>query len=377
MRKRPKKHFTPRSNWINDPNGLVFHNGYYHLFFQHNPFGNEWGHMSWGHARSKDLVSWEELPIAILENQDHMIFSGSAVFDQHNNRLIAFYTGHKVDNQSQYITHSYDDGITWLGAKKIIDLDMKDFRDPKVFRYRDHWLMVVAKPNEFLISFFASKDLVNWDFLSDFRAPGINTIYECPDLFEIDGLWVLFISTNPGGVAKGSGMYYIMGNFDGKEFQSTSNPIPVDYGPDFYAAVTFNGVSEKITIGWMNNWEYANQLSREIWNGSMTSARKLKIEKGRLIQEFIGSFETFFIEKQDFQFVYTNGSLKFYSEAGQLIIDRNELWDSAITKFSVPASAPYRVEALFDVGSIELSINGHIVTAQILVGDEVPRLERG
>ena len=229
MHPRPNKHFTPKNNWINDPNGLIFHGGYYHLFFQHNPQENNWGHMSWGHAKSKDLINWEELPVAIPEQPDHAIFSGSAVFDEANNRLVAFYTGHKESNQSQYVAFSYDGGLTWSGNQKVLDLEMADFRDPKVFKYQNRWIMSVAKSKELKISFFESTDLINWNFLSDFHSPEVGEIYECPDLFELNDKWILLISTNPGGVAGGSGMHYLIGNFDGRVFTPESKAEFLDF----------------------------------------------------------------------------------------------------------------------------------------------------
>ena len=374
MRTRPKKHFTPENNWINDPNGLICHGGYYHLFFQHNPFENKWGHMSWGHARSKDLITWEELPVAISEQPDHAIFSGSAVFDEVNNRLVAIYTGHKDGNQSQYISYSYDGGNTWQENIKVLDLNMADFRDPKVFRYENKWIMTVVKSKELKVSFFESNDLINWNFLSDYKVPGIQDLYECPDLFELDGKWILLLSTNPGGVAGGSGMHFVIGNFDGEVFKEDSPAKFLDFGPDYYAAVTFNDAPERISIAWMNNWQYANDLQRETWNGQMTAARKLKIVNGELEQSFIGETEKFEIKEKDFEFKFSNGSLKFKSENGALVIDRSELWDSSISVFSLPVRAPYKIEAIFDAGSIELSINGHFASAQLLVGSETPLL---
>jgi fructan beta-fructosidase len=330
--------------------------------------------MSWGHARSKDLITWEELPVAIPEQPDHAIFSGSAVFDESNNRLVAIYTGAKEGNQSQYISYSYDGGTTWQENIKVLDLNMADFRDPKVFRYENKWIMSVVKSKEFKVSFFESIDLVTWNFLSDYAAPDIQDLYECPDLFELDGKWVLIISTNPGGASGGSGTHYIIGNFDGKEFIAESKSKYLDYGPDNYAGVTFNDAAERIAIAWMNNWEYANNLVRETWNGQMTAARKLQIKNGELVQTFIGEAEKFEIAESNFEFKYTNGSLKFKSENGGLTIDRSELWDSTITQYSLPVTAPYEVEALFDAGSIELSVNGHFASAQLLVGPETPIL---
>ena len=377
MHPRPIKHFTPKNNWINDPNGLIFHGGYYHLFFQHNPQENNWGHMSWGHAKSKDLINWEELPVAIPEQPDHAIFSGSAVFDEEHNRLVAFYTGHKEGNQSQYLAFSYDGGLTWSENQKVLDLEMADFRDPKVFRYENKWIMSVAKSKELKISFFESTDLIDWNFLSDFNSPEVGEIYECPDLFELDGKWILLISTNPGGVAGGSGMHYLIGNFDGRAFTPESTAEFLDYGPDYYAAVTFNDAPERISIGWMNNWRYANDpefATSKSWNGSMTAARKLSLVDGELKQEFIGQVETFKVDSDNFQFNYQNGALKFKNEKGKLIIDRSELWDFEISQFSLPVSAPYEIQALYDAGSIELCINGLTATALLQVGPEIPQL---
>ena len=145
---------------MNDPNGLVWHKGEYHMFFQHNPFGRDWGHMSWGHAVSKDLLTWEELPVAIPEGEDGAIFSGSAVCD--GDDLVAIYTRHTETNQSQCIARSKDNGRTFIKYEynPVLDENKKDFRDPKVFRYKDHWIMSVAQPHDHQISFFSSPDLI-------------------------------------------------------------------------------------------------------------------------------------------------------------------------------------------------------------------------
>ena len=377
MSPRPTKHFTPLSNWINDPNGLIFHEGFYHLFFQHNPFENKWGHMSWGHARSKDLIKWEELPVAIPEQSDHAIFSGCTVFDAVNNRLVAIYTGAAKSNQSQYLAYSYDGGVTWQEIQKVLDLNMENFRDPKVIRFQEKWIMAVAKSNEYKISFFESLDLLNWNFLSDFHAPEIQDIYECPDLFELDGSWVLIISSNPGNPLGGSTSRYFVGDFDGKEFKPKGSVKFFDLGPDNYAVVTFYGTAEKIAIGWMNNWHYANEVKREIWNGSMTAARKLRISDGKLSQSFIGESKFFNVDSDVFQFNYQNGALKFRVVGDKLEIDRSELWDATIARFQVPISGPFEIEALFDAGSIEMFINGDSVTILLLVGSETPELSVG
>jgi levanase/fructan beta-fructosidase len=377
MHQRPKKHFTPENNWINDPNGLIYHGGKYHLFFQHNPFENKWGHMSWGHATSTDLINWTELNVAIPEQSDHAIFSGSAVFDERNNRLVAIYTGHKEGNQSQYLSFSYNGGNTWEGNFKVLDLEMADFRDPKVFKYKDKWIMSVVKSKELRVSFFESEDLFHWKHLSDFHAPGIIDLYECPDLFELIGKWVLIISSNPGGLHGGSGIRYLIGNFDGKEFTADTNVEFLDYGPDYYAAVTFNDATDRISIGWMNNWLYANDPkfeSTKAWNGSMSAARKLSIVDGKLNQELIGEVHYYKIDSDEFEFVYKNGSLKFKRAGDQLIIDRSEIWSSEIPVFQLPAQGPLEITALFDAGSVELQINGLTATALLDVGDELPEL---
>ena len=171
---RPNYHFTPEKNWMNDPNGVVYYEGEYHLFYQFNPFGNIWGHMSWGHAVSKDLVKWEHLPLALAEENDVMIFSGSTVVDWNNSSglgidnkppLIAIYTGHEEENKKQYqsIAYSNDKGRTWTkyDQNPVLDVDMKDFRDPKVFWYapEEKWVMVVALSLERKLHLYSSKNL--------------------------------------------------------------------------------------------------------------------------------------------------------------------------------------------------------------------------
>ena len=205
---RPQFHFSPAKNWTNDPNGLVFLNGEYHLFYQYNPFGNTWGHMSWGHAVSRDLVSWKHLPVAIAEEGNTMIFSGSCVVDKNNTAgfatkpgqvaMIAIYTAHinlgnlKADStlQNQHIAYSLDNGRTWKKYKgnPVLDLKRKDFRDPKVFWYEKEkkWVMSVVFPLEHIVQFYSSPDLKQWTFLSDFGPAGdIDGIWECSDLLHV------------------------------------------------------------------------------------------------------------------------------------------------------------------------------------------------
>ena len=197
---RPQFHFSPQKNWINDPNGLVYHNGQYYLFYQHNPLGNVWGHMSWGHAVSKDLVHWKHLPVAIPEENGVMIFSGTCVVDKNNTSglgkngkvpIVAIYTGHiEGVNQSQHLAYSLDDGITWKKYDKnpVLDLNKKDFRDPKVFWYapKKYWVMALMLSAEFKMQLYSSKNLIDWELLSEFGPAGdISGVWECPDLTQV------------------------------------------------------------------------------------------------------------------------------------------------------------------------------------------------
>ena len=258
---RPQYHFTPAMNWMNDPNGLVFYKGEYHLFYQHNPFGDTWGHMSWGHAVSRDLVHWEHLPVAIAEEGDEAIFSGSAVVDHRNTSgfgtrrnppMVAVYTSAYPDDQKQSLAYSTDRGRTWTkyAGNPVLDDSDRDFRDPKVFWYEpeDEWRMVLAKSLQRKIAIYSSKDLKSWRHLSEFGpANAVAGIWECPDLFPlaVDGdkrkrKWVMIVSLNPGSIAGGSGTQYFVGDFDGTRFTADNvepyTPPAGDVFEDFEAA---------------------------------------------------------------------------------------------------------------------------------------------
>lgn len=273
---------------MNDPNGLVWHKGEYHLFFQHNPFGTQWGHMSWGHAVSKDLLNWEELPVAIPEESDGAIFSGSAV--SVGDEIIAFYTRETITNQSQCVARSIDNGRTFTKyfGNPVLDENKRDFRDPKVFRYQEYWIMCVAQPHEHQISFYSSNDLMNWKHLSDFGpAAAVTGVWECPDLFplqyEDQEVWVLIVSLSPGGLY-GSGTQYFIGDFDGTAFvprYPTDQPRWLDYGKDNYAGVTFNNEpnQKRIFIGWLANWSDVKDHPATSWTTQMTIPRELGLLK--------------------------------------------------------------------------------------------------
>ena len=238
---RPQFHFTPERNWMNDPNGLVYHEGEYHLFFQYNPDGDQWGNMSWGHAVSTDLVHWQELPLAISHDDAEMVFSGSAVVDHENTTgfgtkdepaMVAVYTRAPKagGSQAQSLAYSTDRGRTWTkyAGNPVLDIGSGEFRDPKVQWYAPtrSWIMAVVLATEHRVRFYSSKDLKSWTHLSDFGPAGaVGGVWECPDLFElpVDGetgkrKWVLVVSLNPGGIQGGSATQYFVGDFDGTRF---------------------------------------------------------------------------------------------------------------------------------------------------------------
>lgn len=314
-------HFSPARHWTNDPNGTVFYDGEYHLFFQYNPYGDTWGHMSWGHAVSKDLVHWKQLPVAIPESKRVMIFSGSAVVDSANTSgfgskknppLVAIYTGyHTISKiQDERIAYSTDHGRTWTKYRgnPVIAIGSKNFRDPKVFWYapRHHWIMVVALSAQHKVRFYSSPDLKHWNMEGSFGPLGATGgVWECPDLFplHVEGdaktvKWVLEIGLNPGSVAGGSGGQYFIGNFNGKTFTAdttittgTNGAYWVDYGKDFYAATSWSGLppNRQIWIGWLDNWEYAAKAPATPARGAQSIPRRLFLKSYpyglRLIQK--------------------------------------------------------------------------------------------
>ena len=306
-RYRPQVHFSPRQHWTNDPNGLVYFHGEYHLFFQFNPFGDQWGHMSWGHAVSRDLLHWRELPVAIPEMGSEMVFTGSVVIDRSNSSgfcapgkecLVAIYTGHRDSGgeirQTQNLAYSVDDGRTWTryAQNPVLDLHLADFRDPSVsWQEREgRWLMAVSLPKEHKVRFYASTDLKKWTPLSDFGPAGnADGDWECPDLVHLpaesgsgDG-WVLKVGLNPGAPQGGSGEQYFLGDFDGKRFapsKTNGSHGWTNYGKDDYCAISFNGLprdEKPILIGWMNNWQYAAKLPTSPWRGQMSLPRRLSL----------------------------------------------------------------------------------------------------
>jgi fructan beta-fructosidase len=320
---RPLIHFTPPRNFINDPNGLVFADGEYHLFYQHNPDGDRWGHMSWGHAKSRDLLRFSHLPIALREQDGIMIFSGSAVFDQRNTSglgkpgaapLIAIYTGDGHKKQTQNIASSVDRGRTWtkFSGNPVVDLNSNSFRDPKVFWHEpsQRWIMATVLADLRKVRLWGSKDLKSWEKHSDFGPAGSTKgVWECPELFQApvengqsgETRWILKVDVNDGAPFGGSGGQYFVGHFDGKEFRApgaTSDPLWIDYGKDFYASQSWNDApgGRPVWLAWMNNWQYANDIPTSPWRGAMTIPRSVALRKTedglRIVQSPVATLKT-------------------------------------------------------------------------------------
>jgi fructan beta-fructosidase len=322
---RPQFHFTPAQNWMNDPNGTVYYKGEYHLFYQYNPFGADWGHMSWGHAVSRDLVHWKDLPLALAEENGIMIFSGSVVVDWHNSSgfcrghgadpscLVAIYSGSSPRLQTQNIAYSNDNGRTWTkySGNPVIDLHLASFRDPKVFWHdaTKKWVMVTALGSGHKVRLFNSPDLVHWTALAEFGPMGaVAGAWECPDLFPLavenspgETKWVLSVSVFPSGLTGGPGNQYFIGDFDGTRFSSEqSQTLWADYGKDFYASTSFSDIPQsdgrRLWIGWLNNWEYGKTVPTTPWRGMQSIPRELRLRKFpdgiRLVQFPVGELSS-------------------------------------------------------------------------------------
>lgn len=348
-RHRPQIHFSPKEKWMNDPNGMVFFEGEYHLFYQYYPDSTVWGPMHWGHAVSKDLMHWEHLPIALYPDSLGYIFSGSAVVDWNNTSglgsseappLIAIFTYHDSQGekantdtfQSQAIAYSTDKGRSWTkyaGNPVIPNPGIRDFRDPKVIwdAESEQWVMVFAAQDR--VKIYGSKNLKEWEHLSDFGEEygDHGGVWECPDLFpfyveeEDKTYWVLLLSINPGGPNGGSATQYFVGDFDGKQFilddrfeafvEKTSageeQAVWLDYGRDNYAGVTWSDIPKedgrRIFIGWMSNWDYANVVPTERWRSAMTLPRTLTLvatDAGpRLQQRFVRELNALTVEEEE------------------------------------------------------------------------------
>ncbi|AJY77508.1 glycoside hydrolase [Paenibacillus beijingensis] len=321
---RPQYHFSPPSNWMNDPNGMVYYEGEYHLFYQHHPQSTIWGPMHWGHAVSTDLIHWQHLPVALAPDHNGMIFSGSAVVDAHDSSgffdggsgLVAIFTHHDTvqasetaadagagttsrTRQRQSLAYSTDKGRTWTmyaGNPVLSDESIVDFRDPKVFWHAEssRWVMVLAAGDH--VRFYTSPNLREWTFASEFgKTEGSHDgVWECPDLFElpVDGhpherKWVLLVSIGDSpDCPEGSRTQYFVGDFNGESFSSDladDEVIWMDEGRDNYAGVTWSDVpaedGRRLLIGWMSNWKYANFTPTTSWRSAMTVPRVLTLKR--------------------------------------------------------------------------------------------------
>ncbi|MDN5286324.1 MAG: glycoside hydrolase family 32 protein [Mucilaginibacter sp.] len=317
---RPAYHFTPPTNWTNDPNGLIFLNGEFNLYYQHNPFENKWGHMSWGHATSKDLVTWKHFPVAIPEivtkDTTTWIYSGSVVLDKNNTSgfgkngkppLVAIFTADqpKQKKESQFIAYSNNGGLSYkqYAQNPVIDLNMHDFRDPNVFWYppTKQWIMTVAMVDDHIVRFYGSKNLKEWTKLSDFGPAGFTKNgWECPSLLPlvVDGnpaniKWVLFVSS---GGEHGPLMQYFVGDFDGTIFKNVNDNhkvLTVDYGDAFYAAIAWRDApqNKKILLGWLQN----GRQETNPWKGQMSIPHDLSLKNtsdGLVLYQLPSAFVT-------------------------------------------------------------------------------------
>jgi fructan beta-fructosidase len=314
---RPVGHLTAEKNWLNDPNGLVYHDGTYHAFYQYNPRGNSWGNMSWGHSTSKDLVHWEQQPVALEASAEEEIFSGCIVVDKFNASglgsaenppMVALYTSAYGKNgalpqgaQAQSVAFSLDNGTSWQKYKGNPVLNLaptnNNFRDPKITWYEPgrYWVMTTVVADAQVVKLFKSTDLLRWEYLSDFSGVGAQGgLWEVPELVQMDvedstaRKWVMLLSINPGGIAGGSGMQYFVGEFDGTRFTAENAAAPdaplhesqwLDHGADYYAANSITGApgDKPVLLGWMGNWDYAQDVPTTPWRGSMAIPRELTL----------------------------------------------------------------------------------------------------
>lgn len=400
---RPQIHYTPAKNWINDPNGMVFVNGIYHLYYQYNPHGNVWGNMSWGHATSKDLIHWEEQDIALTRDDLGDIFSGSAIIDKDNTAgfgagtMVALYTS-ASNIQQQSLAYSSDGGSTFTHytGNPVIRNNDDNLRDPKVFWHEKskQWIMLLAKGWKMGTELYGSKDLKTWQHLSSFfvELPGRPNIqWECPDLIQLGEKWVMLVSVNPGGPVLGSGTMYFIGDFDGTTFTADNldYPLWLDYGMDNYASVTWSNTDDrKIMIGWMNNWQYAGDVPCSPWRSAMTLPRELALTtyagKPLLATTVVKEIENIAGSWQN-----TDGSIKVqnaYQLRITVSLDKNTtvtLSNDASESFDIDINATNRTltahrtsktgrtdfNGLFSIPSIQapLNVEGTNVTIDIFV----------
>lgn len=428
---RPKLHFTPEEMWLNDPNGLVYENGRYHLFYQYHPASTVWGPMHWGHAISTDLVKWEHLPVALYPDTLGTIYSGSAVYDKNNTSgfgalgkapIVTIFTHHQsahdLKSQNQSIAYSLD-GINYVkydGNPVIPNPGIRDFRDPKVFwnQIKNCWSLVLAAGD--CVLFYSSPDLKKWGKTGEFRVEGnhSNGVWECPDLFPLETeageKWVLIVSMGMPIENGGARTQYFIGDFDGDKFicdYHFDKPVWLDEGFDNYAGVTYDNAKDRILIGWGINWRYADVSPTGEFCGLMTLARKLSlidtpnsglrlaclpVGVGDYIEQVIPISNGNVIPDEVFglsivgsgacEITLTNAvgqCLRFgVTNDNELFVDRSNAGDNSFSQtfsselYSKKAvkrhfNGTYSLDAIFDVSDLELFIDSGTISMSLVV----------
>ena len=377
---RPQFHFSPPMQWANDPNGLVYFEGEYHLFYQYHPESTVWGPMHWGHAVSRDLVHWENLPIALYPDEIGPIWSGGAVVDSENTSglvpgggLVAIYS---YQDQSQGIAYSNDRGRTWThyDGNPVIPSPGSDFRDPKVFWHEEsgQWVMVISKGVR--IQIYNSPDLIDWTLTSEFGAGhgSQRGPWEVPDLFPLtyngQTKWVMLVSAG-GAPAGGNGIQYFIGDFDGMTFTNENSPATtlwLDYGPDNYAGTTWNDAPDdkRLYIGWMNHWAYGREIPTSPWRGAMTLPRELSLVNTpaglRLVQQPVEQVQTLRGEGQQWSDVVIEPGQNLLDDVrGKTfeIVAQFERGSASVFGFKVLAGESTFTDIRYDVERESLFVN--------------------
>ncbi len=432
---RPELHFTPPYGWTNDPNGLVYVNGTYHLFYQAYPFDTIWGPMHWGHAISSDLIHWTHQPIAMAPDELGMIFSGSAVLDKENTSgfggegeqpIVAMFTHHLFrgretpGKEQQSIAYSLDGmHFTKYAGNPVIPSELPDFRDPKVFynRIKGCWGMVLAAGDH--VEFYASKDLKSWEKTGTFGPEGNYSagVWECPDLFPLtvggEEKWVLLVSMGASASSLGSRTQYFTGRFDGETFFSDgrfTQPEYIDSGFDCYAAVSYDNTDRRILFGWGDNPVYAGKTPTNEYCCQMTLPRVLTLEDTPLGGARLAStpkIDGVFgagvpadkLDSEVFQLTVSgsgaaavtlrNGSQSFrfgVNEQNEVFLDRSNAGDNSFSEVYASErfsriSAPrlyegdWTIELIFDHSSAELYLDHGTRTLSAVLFPDTPYTE--
>ena len=340
---RPIYHHTPAYGWMNDPNGMFYKDGVWHLYFQHNPQGSQWENLSWGHSTSTDLIHWKFQGDPVQPDAWGMIFSGSSVVDKDNTAgfgngaIVALYTS-AAESQTQSMAYSTDNGKTFTkyDGNPIITSNVPDFRDPHMFWNEDikKWNMILAAGQQ--MNIYSSENLKDWKYESSFGAGYGNHggVWECPDLMKMKvrgtdkEKWMLVCNINPGGPFGGSATQYFVGDFDGHKFTCETEPEVtkwMDYGKDHYATVTFDNApnGRHVALAWMSNWQYANQVPTQQYRSANSIPRDLGLF------EYKGNTYCSVTPSEEVTAVRSKKSSKSLSEACEMVV--NLKGDATIT----------------------------------------------